>query len=204
MDLRTPKMAESLKTYSNPKSSKFRELLRFLIEYPFFFKTKYSGEKVLDLGCGWGFYFKINPKAYGIDIDNNCIKYLKKLNYKVIKGDITKNLPFKDNFFKWVISHDALEHFELKDIRKIFLGVQRVLEKNGNFLILNPNRKGYNYGCKNNVGHKHFVTFQDILTIAKDNFIVIKHFFYPFPRLIGNYFTQNKEVIILKKHTIEI
>lgn len=191
-------MAKSLKNYSNPKSPKLRELLRILVEYPLFFKTKLSGEKVLDLGCGWGFYFKINPEAYGIDIDDNCLRYLKKFGYRVIKADITKKIPFKDNFFKWVIAHDVLEHFELREIEKIFSEVHRVLGPNGYFFILNPNLKGYNWGLKLNFGHKHFLTFQEVLTIARGNFIIHKHFFYPLPRLIGNYFTQNKEVIILK------
>lgn len=192
-------MAKSLKKYSNPKSSKVRGFIRIHFLSSPLWKTKKSKDKVLDLGCGWGFYFKINPRAYGVDLDEGCIKYLKSLGHKVIKGDIRKQLPFKDNFFKWVIAHDVLEHFELNEVEKIFLQVHRFLEPNGSFLILTPNQKGYNFGCKLNRGHKHFITFQEILSMTKENFALQKHFSYPFPKIIGDYFTHNKEIIILKK-----
>lgn len=200
MDLKKPKMVKCLeKNYSNPKSSKIREFIRIYFLSSPLWKTKKFKDKVLDLGCGWGFYFKINPSAYGIDLDERCIKHLKSLGHRVIKEDIRKRLLFKDNFFKRVIAHDVLEHFELNEVEKIFLQVHQVLEPNGSFLILTPNRKGYDFGCKLNRGHKHFITFQEILFMAKEKFALQKHFFYPLPKIIGDYFTHNKEVIILKK-----
>ena len=187
------------KNASNPKSPRFKEFIRRkFLSFPLW-ETKADGKKVLDLGCGWGFYFKINPDAYGIDFDEHCVRYLKNQKYKAVKGDIRKRLPFKSNFFRKVIAHDVLEHFELNDVKKIFLEVSRILEKNGLFLILIPNQKGYNLGLKSNVGHKHFITFKEILNIAKKKFILEKHFFSPLPKIIGDYFNHNKELIILKK-----
>ena len=186
------------KKYFTPQSSRIKEFIRtYLLSFPLF-QTKSAGEKVLDLGCGWGFYFKINPKANGIDFNPHCVKYLKGLGYKVFEGDIRNRFLFKDNSFKWVIAHDVLEHFALSEVEKIFSEVKRVLELNGYFLILIPNKKGYNSGSKLNTGHKHFITIREILSIAKESFIIRKHFFYPFPKSIGDYFTHNKEVIILK------
>lgn len=192
-------MAKSLKKYSNPKSSKIREFIRIHFLSSPLWKTKKSKDKVLDLGCGWGFYFKINPKAYGVDTDERCVRYLKIFGYKVIKGDIRKQLLFKDNFFKWVIANDVLEHFELEEVKKIFSEAYRILEPDGCFLILIPNQKGFKFGLKTRVGHKHFVIPKEIFLIAKRNFVIKKHYSYPLPRFIGNYFTHNKEVIILRK-----
>ncbi|MDD5145563.1 MAG: class I SAM-dependent methyltransferase [Candidatus Pacebacteria bacterium] len=185
--------------YFTPKQSKIKELIRIHFLSSPLFKTKGAKEKVLDLGCGWGFYFKINPRACGIDFNPDCVAYLKDLGYKVFEGDIREKLPFPDNFFKWVISHDVLEHFELKDAEKIFDEVFRILETGAFFLILIPNQKGYISGLKLNTGHKHFISFQEILDITKGRFVPQKHFFYPLPKKIGNYFTHNKEVIVLKK-----
>ena len=141
----------------------------------------------------------MNPLAYGIDIDDDCLRHLKNLGYNVVKGDITKKLPFEDNSFEWVVCHDVLEHFILDDVKRIFPEVWRILKPNGCFLILIPNQKGYDSGLKRGVGHKHFITLQEILAVAKKNFILQKYYFYPFPKMIGDFFTHNKKVIVLKK-----
>lgn len=181
------------------KSSNVKEFLRiYFLSFPLW-QTKRFKERVLDLGCGWGFYFKINPFAYGIDFNANCVRYLKSLGYKVIQEDIRNQLSFRGDFFKCVICHDVLEHMELKDIEKIFLRVHDILEPQGIFLILIPNRKGFEYGLKLNVGHKYFITPEEIFLITKGKFAVEKHYSYPLPRFVGRYFAHNKEVIILKK-----
>ena len=191
-------MAEDIK-YNNPKSSKIREFIRvYFLSYPLL-QTKKAGEKVLDLGCGWGFYFKINPKAQGIDSDIRCVKELEARGYKAVKGDITSKLPFPNSSFFWIIAHDVLEHFSINKSKSIFKEAYRVLSDSGYFLILTPNLKGYSSGIKRKVGHKHFVTKKDILSLSKDKFAVQKHFFYPLPKIIGRYFNHNKEVFLLKK-----
>src|SRR3989338_9843391 len=113
---------------------KIKEFLRiYLASFPLW-QTKKFKDKVLDLGCGRGFYFRINPLAYGVDIDTGCITYLKEKGYKVIQKDIREELPFNSNFFKRVICHDVLEHLELEEIKKAFLNVHRILETGGIFL----------------------------------------------------------------------
>lgn len=106
--------------YNNPKSPKIKELIRIYFLSKPLQKTKTARDKVLDLGCGWGFYFKINPLAYGIDADKNCIDYLKSLGRKAIWANITKKLPFNNSSFEWVVCHDVLEHIEAFDLKNIF------------------------------------------------------------------------------------
>ena len=192
MDFGTLKMDKSL----NSKIKKFIRI--YFLSFPLW-KTKKFKDKVLDLGCGRGFYFEINPNAYGIDLDENCVIDLKNSGYKVAQGDIRNKLPFRNNFFEYVISHDVLEHLELNEIKKILLEVHRILVPRGFFLILIPNYKGFKYGLRTNAGHKHFISPKEISLFAEGKFIIKKHYSYPLPRFIGNYFTHNKEVIILKK-----
>jgi 2-polyprenyl-3-methyl-5-hydroxy-6-metoxy-1,4-benzoquinol methylase len=138
--------------------------------------------------------------AQGIDADQNCIKYLKNLERNAILGDITNSLPVENNYFDWVICHDVLEHFEINDIKKILNNVFLALKNNGRVLIISPNKKGYQSGIKRNVGHKHFITLNEILEITNTKFNLKKHYFYPFPKIISEFFTHNKEIIILEKN----
>jgi SAM-dependent methyltransferase len=178
---------------------KIKELLRmYFASFPLW-NTKRFKDRVLDLGCGVGFYFKINPLAYGVDVDAECITYLQDKGYKVIQKDIRKELPFSDNFFKCVICHDILEHLELEDAKNVFFNVHRILETGGAFLIFIPNLKGFEYGLKTNASHKYFITPKEIFSIGMGIFSIEKHYSYPLPRFIGDYFTHNKEFILLKK-----
>ena len=180
------------------KPSTFREWFRIYFLSGHLRKTgKYRD--VLDLCCGWGFYFKINPNARGIDLDRTCVEYLVGQGYNVRQGDITAGLPFPDDAFDLVLTHDALEHFSLVKVKKIFENVHRILRKDGTFMNIIPNRKGYEYGLKTDCGHRHFITAKEIQDIAGKQFIVVKSYPYPFPRIIGQYFTHNKEVVILRK-----
>jgi ubiquinone/menaquinone biosynthesis C-methylase UbiE len=184
---------------TNYKSSEFKRFIKInFLSLPLFF-TKKNKERVLDLGCGWGFYFKINPLAYGIDANEESIKYLKKRKYNAVLGDITKRLPFKDNQFQFIICHDILEHFYLSDVAKIFVEMKRILDKGGEIIIISPNKKGYDLGLKTNAGHKHFIRLNEILNIANPNLILKKHYFFPFTQKIGDFFSHNKEFIFLEK-----
>lgn len=103
-----------------------------------------DGMKVLEVGCGGGLYTNMikkyypNCEVYGIDIDENHIKFAKskskelKLNVKYSVADI-KSLPFKDEYFDLVFSHTVVEHVEFND----FINEQkRVLKKNRNLVIM--------------------------------------------------------------------
>jgi SAM-dependent methyltransferase len=185
-------------THSTKRPDFFREWfrVRFLSGH-----LKQTGKyrDVLDLCCGWGFYFKINPNAQGVDIDAGCVEYLLRRGYRVKQGNVIEALPFSDSTFDLVITHDALEHFSLAEVKKIFGNVHRILRKGGKFMNIIPNRKGYEHGVRTDCGHKHFIIPEEIQDIAGKEFMVVKSYPYPLPRVIGRYFTHNKEVVILRK-----
>ncbi len=114
----------------------------------FFYKTRFSnvikalqpkkGEKILDIGCGIGFYAnyiaKTGAKTYGIDMSSEYIKQAKKyakfkINFKV--ADANK-LPFKNGFFDKVLMTEVLEH--IPDYKKALTQLCRVLRKGGKLL----------------------------------------------------------------------
>ncbi len=181
------------------RSSRVREFIRARFLSGPLLQTKPFGERVLDLGCGWGFYFKINPDARGVDLDDACLAHLCSNGFKVIKGDLLDSLPFNNGYFEWVVCHDVLEHFELNQVETILREVHRVLRPGGALLVLTPNRKGYDFGCRTGAGHRHFITPDEILGLSRQLFVLRCRYTYPLPRTVGQFFTHNKEVVILAK-----
>lgn len=98
--------------------------------------------KFLDLGCGNGkqtlkFASKIGTnKIYGIEIDNEAIAKKEKGIY-MVKGDLNKRFPFKDNFFDVICANQIIEHLTNVDgfIQEIF----RVLKNRGYAIISTEN-----------------------------------------------------------------
>jgi SAM-dependent methyltransferase len=74
-----------------------------------------SGESLLDVGCGTGFFTRemgsrINGKIMGVDINQNCIQYARQqeshtASYAVADARV---LPFADAAFDLIISITAL------------------------------------------------------------------------------------------------
>ena len=119
----------------------FRLRARIILENLFLLRPK----KILDLGCGRGFYLeaagKLLPEAKILGVDKNS-GYLKKArnyvqadNVAYLKADITR-LPLKDNAFDFIIASEILEHLE--DDEKAIKEIYRVLSWEGKAIITVP------------------------------------------------------------------
>jgi SAM-dependent methyltransferase len=107
--------------------------------YPRLLKNKIhknSIKTVLDLGCGDGDLARlINNKnefeITGVDIFGPYLKICKKEGkyQKVIKMDITKKLPFKDNSFDAVICLQTIEHVNKKAGIKLMERMEKIARK---------------------------------------------------------------------------
>lgn len=106
-----------------------------------------NGDKILDLGCGDGFYLfllsnlGLNLKLVGSDFDQSGLEAAKRniKNRKVsfIVGDLMKRLPFASNEFDKIILSEVAEH--LPDDLKGLKEVRRVLKPGGTLCISVPN-----------------------------------------------------------------
>ena len=101
-----------------------------------------KGEKILEIGCGRGFYLKslkkMFPKAEIVGVDKNE-KYLEKIGVKGIKlieADAQK-LPFSNDYFDNVIASEILEHVDNDKV--ILKEMFRVLKNGGTGMITVPN-----------------------------------------------------------------
>jgi len=100
-------------------------------------------KKILDLGCGSGFYssllYKKGAKIKGIDLSKTLIKLAKEqaqeVEFKV--GDIVKKLPYKNSEFDIVLSSLVLGHLDSWD--NVLEEINRILKKNGIFIFSNYN-----------------------------------------------------------------
>jgi tRNA (uracil-5-)-methyltransferase TRM9 len=110
-------------------------------ELNFLFEDLKEGEKILDLGCGNGRWYKIFKEKkvdyFGIDNSEKLIEIAKE-NFPEAKFFVVDalNLPFQDNFFDKVYSIALLHHIPSEDFRiKVLKEAKRVLRPGG-ILIL--------------------------------------------------------------------
>lgn len=102
--------------------------------------VKLAGKKTLDVGCGngWSSFLlaQKNSEVTGVDLHTNSFEPQKseKLNYK--KGSATQ-LPFADQSFDVITTHECLEHVE--DPLKALAEFDRVLKSGGYVCIVGPN-----------------------------------------------------------------
>ena len=104
-----------------------------------------STDKILDCGCGEGFYLKVirdfsDCKLYGFDGGNEVLSRAKVelsgCGVQIDKGDIY-NLPYQDAEFDKIILSEVLEH--LPDDFSALIEIKRVLKPGGVLFITVPN-----------------------------------------------------------------
>jgi len=99
-----------------------------------------TNAKLLDVGCGGGFFLKQAEKfldCVGIDFSREALIQAKKnCNSKLVLASASL-LPFKNNSFDFIVCLGSLEHFI--DMDKSLKEMNRVLKKNGKINIYVPN-----------------------------------------------------------------
>jgi SAM-dependent methyltransferase len=102
-----------------------------------------EGARILDVGCGLGLYVQrfrdFSDQVHGVDIDADKVREAS-LTLPHIQQASADNLPYPDNTFDVVFSHEVLEHVpdDVQAMRESY----RVLKPGGRLVIFVPNR-GY-------------------------------------------------------------
>lgn len=135
-------MLSSKNYWKKQKIKKFNacpnvSLFRFLSEYGF----KYLNKKVLELGFFHGAdlleFKKRKSDVYGIDINIDAVKNLRKKisKSKIYQTDLSKNkIPFKINF-DLIFSRDFIYYLDENEIKSHFNDVSEKLKSNGLYLF---------------------------------------------------------------------
>lgn len=140
---------------------------------------------LLDLGCGNGNILKIlsentETTLYGLDLSEEMINEAgKRLNKEITLtvGD-SENLPYENNTFDCIICNASFHHYTNPDL--VLSEIQRVLKKNGTFILGDPTApfkwylKFLNYFLKySNSGDYHIYNQSEITSLLlKHNFHV--------------------------------
>lgn len=152
-----------------------------------------KGRKILDVGCGPGTDAEVFIKEYGLafyGIDIYEDENIKRNNLKFKLGTIY-DIPYKENFFDYVFSHDVIHHIdsnqERKNLLKALKELRRVCKKGGYIVIVEGNRYNplfYPHMVKMR-GHEHLKQsyFKDVVSEAfqkdKVSFKFFEAHFYP-------------------------
>ena len=121
------------KWWNEYRNTPMKEVVEFLKE---------KKGKILDLGCGTGRHFSsIKGETFGTDFSGEMLKIAElnakknKIKCELIKSDAA-NLPFKDNFFDYVIFIAVLHCIKGdKKRRDALKELYRVLKKGGKALV---------------------------------------------------------------------
>ncbi len=99
--------------------------------YEFYFKNK----KTLDVGCGEGKFLSYDKNLIaGIDTNKSCVERLKNEGYQATLASVEK-IPFADNSFEAVQSHNVIEHLPVNLAYAMIKEAARVLSRGGIFVL---------------------------------------------------------------------
>ncbi|MEE9430719.1 MAG: class I SAM-dependent methyltransferase [Melioribacteraceae bacterium] len=108
-------------------------------EHVFEFLKLTSTDKLLDVGCGSGFFSNLaqlkGVNVIGIDASSPLIEQAEKRNSSInfLTGEMEK-LPFDDNTFDIVCAFNSIQYAE--SVKNAILESKRVLMKNGKLVIM--------------------------------------------------------------------
>ena len=99
-----------------------------------------EGGRALDAGCGVGVYMRafgqFTPHVYGVEIEGERAR--EALGDGMVSQSPAEALPFADEVFDLVLSHEVIEH--VADDRASAAEMVRVLRVGGRLVLFCPNR----------------------------------------------------------------
>ncbi|MCE5221531.1 MAG: methyltransferase domain-containing protein [Clostridium sp.] len=147
--------------------------------------NKNNEQHIIDLGCGSGgdtlYLIERGYKVIACDYSKEALNIINKFipEVKIIQMDISKTLPFGNEFAEVIIADLSLHYFNGETTRNIVKEIRRVLKSNG-YLIGRVNSiNDLNYGAGNGEeieknfylteeGNKRFFSKEDIYYYFKD------------------------------------
>jgi len=100
-----------------------------------------EGARILDVGCGLGLYIRrfrdFSDDVHGVDIDSAKVREVSA-TLPNIKQALAEQLPYPDETFDVLLSHEVLEH--VSDDRAAVREAHRVLRPGGRLIVFVPNR----------------------------------------------------------------
>lgn len=159
-----------MKTYDRIWESGADDEFRTSLQEPELALLK-TRKRLLDLGCGDGkslLFLAKNHEVTGLDYSQKAVEIVrkrleeKKLPGRVILGDLYEPLPFPNDSFDAVIAYQSINHGTIEQIRGTLREIQRVLKKDGLFLLKIGNKEKYEWKEENGLYKGIFNTYKEI------------------------------------------
>ena len=164
-------MSRGVGHFYRQRSEKIIELLIEII-------SNLKLKKILDIGCGAGWYLKKLERmgdTIGLDFCMNYLSQARDFCKKslFINAD-AQRLPFRNNYFDLILCTEVLEHlpFPCQCLKEI----ARVLSKNGVAVITTPMKNSIEEivsrknNPRHNVEHLSIFTYKEFIFTLKKNF----------------------------------
>lgn len=171
-----------------------------------YLKINKSGGKLLDVGCGGGFFLRQAEKfaeCFGVDFSSVALNNAGKISDAKLALCSASELPFKNDFFDFVVCLGSLEHFI--DIEKALSEINRVLKKNGKILFYVPNSNFILFKLNPATAfqpNERLASLNEWKELIGKHFLikeVHKHTHNPLGKLIPKKFTYSFVFVCLKK-----
>ena len=152
--------------------------------------------KTLDVGCGIGRNLKnLQHDSIGVDHNESAVIQAKESGLHAFTVDeFNKQKNIKKDYFDSMLLAHVLEHMSTKqgtDILKQYLPYVK-----NKIVIICPQEKGFTTDDT----HVNFLKHSDIEKILLGIGLSIdQSYSFPFPRVIGKFFTYNETIVVAKK-----
>ncbi|MFA4890047.1 MAG: methyltransferase domain-containing protein [Candidatus Paceibacterota bacterium] len=146
-------------------------------------------ELILDAGVGTGnlaiLMERAGAKVIGLDFSQEALDIYKNKNpqARIILHDLTRKLPFQNNYFDKIVSNNVLYNFPKEKRLEIMMELKRVLRPDGKVILSNLHRgfrpiKIYLTTIKENL--KRFGFLKTLKLVIKMFIPAVEMFYYNF------------------------
>lgn len=132
--------------------TEFKDFFGELSEYPYQLKSVKEGQRILDVGCGWGRatipLSNMGADSHGIDFSEEMLRLAKANSIHVPVNLIAasaESLPFRNAAFDSVHSWFVLQHLPIPMVINAIKEIYRVLKPQGKVSIQFPNKFSIDY-----------------------------------------------------------
>jgi ubiquinone/menaquinone biosynthesis C-methylase UbiE len=160
------------------------------------------GERVLDLGCGWGtFCWALGPRVaemVGVDFSQKSIDLCEaRSTYNTIDGVSflcadARETGLDGETFDLVIAADLVEHLYPEDSSAVVAEAFRVLKSGGRLSLWTPHRghvlemlKGRNILLSRDVSHVDYKSMDRLKGLVRDEGFVLERAYYAESHVVG-------------------
>ena len=165
-------------------------------------------KKVLDAGCGDGFFAEkiknmLQTEVFGVDISQGAIDAAIAKGITAKRVNLESNLPFDNEYFDLIYCGEVIEHVINPD--KMLKEFNRILKKEGVLVLSTPNLACWYNRFLLLLGYQP--VFAEVSTIHKNlGRMIISRFFEKSTKPVGHLhvFTLQATKDLLKLHGFEI